>query len=193
MRKKLEEPYVTFVLTWCMHLRASKLIEELSVIFPQPRVNFLNSPASYSILPKLMSPWLRDISSSPSLLPPLSRSPSFSPSMLSPFGLRQGHHLHQIVPLGWRRPQEPSASFMLEPHHFFSSWSRSIDQQPPLWLSLLIEHHFLSIVTISSSIVVGLSNTICTSHFFSKDHWCCLSFPVLPNVNFTLHRHQFLL
>ena len=51
-----------------MHLRASKLIEELSVIFPPPWVNHFSTPAPYSILPKLMSPWLESRPSSPSIL-----------------------------------------------------------------------------------------------------------------------------
>ena len=85
-----------------MHLRASKLIEELSVIFPPPWVNHFSTPAPYSILPKLMSPWLESRPSSPSIL---------------------------ILLYRLKRPQEPPTSFRHQHHHFSPSLPWSIDQQ----------------------------------------------------------------
>ena len=88
-----------------MHLRASKLIEELSVIFPPPWVNHFSTPAPYSILPKLMSPWLESRPSSPSILILLYRlkrpwttnfiqasTPSFFFSPSLPWSIDQQHH-----------------------------------------------------------------------------------------------------
>ena len=75
------------------------------LFFPPPPVNHLSTPALYSILPKLMSPWLESRPSSPSILILLYRlkrpwttnfiqasTPSFFFSPSLPWSIDQQHH-----------------------------------------------------------------------------------------------------